>query len=336
MTAIRRRVLLRWAIGIALVLLLLVGIDLAGVVDRLAGASLPLATAGVLGLTAIHLLGALTWRTLVRQLGGVALPWRETVSSYYAAQALGSVTPANLGGDAYRIYALGTAGHRAAASVWPVVVQRATSYLTLSLLAGLALVPLSALDQPVLTVVFVGLVASLVLVGAVLVLLGGPGRRGLLRLLRLAEADAAAAAAAQPVGGSEIGRRRLAVAIAGGVVLGLAFHGASIGLTYLLVISVAPATSALPVLAALAVARLSIALPLTPSGLGVQEGLLALLFGGLGMAPAAALAALLLSRVALLLTGLLGAVALASRPARLGSPAGAGSAKESARNGAPA
>ena len=101
----------------------------------------------------------------------------------------------------------------------------------------------------------------------------------------------------------------MAGAVLIGLTLGVAFHAASILLTYLLVLAVAPSADSLLVIAAIAVARLALAFPLTPSGLGVQEALLSLLFIGLAVAPAAGVAALLLSRCALLVTGALGTAA---------------------------
>jgi uncharacterized protein (TIRG00374 family) len=95
-----------------------------------------------------------------------------------------------------------------------------------------------------------------------------------------------------------------------GFVLGLAFHLGSILLTYLLVLAVDPRPISLATVSAVAVARLSLAVPISPSGLGVQEGALAVLFVGIGLAPEAALAALLLGRVSLLATTLIGAAAL--------------------------
>jgi uncharacterized membrane protein YbhN (UPF0104 family) len=77
----------------------------------------------------------------------------------------------------------------------------------------------------------------------------------------------------------------------------------------------------LPVVAAIVVARLSLAIPILPSGLGANEAILAVLFTGLGLFPQAAIAGLLLGRVALLLTTLVGAsVLLLGRPQINGTP----------------
>ncbi|HLA65369.1 MAG TPA: lysylphosphatidylglycerol synthase domain-containing protein, partial [Candidatus Saccharimonadales bacterium] len=63
----------------------------------------------------------------------------------------------------------------------------------------------------------------------------------------------------------------------------------------------------------LAVARLSILIPFSPSGLGFQEGALAMLFVGIGLPADVALAAALLNRIALVMTTLLGFGLLVSR-----------------------
>ena len=62
-----------------------------------------------------------------------------------------------------------------------------------------------------------------------------------------------------------------------------------------------------PILASIAVARLSILIPLSPSGLGFQEAALSVLFLQIGLTAELALAAALLNRLALLGTMALGA-----------------------------
>ena len=112
------------------------------------------------------------------------------------------------------------------------------------------------------------------------------------------------------IGGTSVPLARSRGAAAIGMGTGLAFHAAAIGLTGLLVLAVDPSVPILPVLAALAVARLALAVPITPSGLGVQEGVLAVLFTALGLAAGIALAAMLLARLALVLTTVIGVVPL--------------------------
>ena len=100
-----------------------------------------------------------------------------------------------------------------------------------------------------------------------------------------------------------------------GLGLALIFHALSIGLAAALVTAVDPGAGiGLPVLGAIAIARLSLAVPISPNGIGLQEGLLGLLFVQLGMAPEVALAASLLNRLALVATAALGWIAITFAP----------------------
>jgi uncharacterized protein (TIRG00374 family) len=83
------------------------------------------------------------------------------------------------------------------------------------------------------------------------------------------------------------------------------------------VAAINPDAVSLASIAALAVARLTLAIPISPSGLGFQEGALSALFVAIGLAPETALAALLLGRISLLTTTLVGAIALGARDHRL-------------------
>lgn len=296
----------RWTTGVAIVALLAFSLDPADLGARLGAADLPLAILGILGLTAVHLVPAETWRLLCRRLGGARLPWLPSVAGYYAAQALGGITPANVGGDLYRVHALRGSDGGFETAVAPVVVQRSTSYLALSLLGGAALAFLLAVGahvSPWLLVPAVG-VALLGAAGAGLLLVA-PGPLARLRtvLIRLLGGDAAEADAGS-------WRRRLASGATVGIGLGLVFHLAGVLLTALLLAAVSPASLSPAALAAIAVARLSLAIPISPSGLGFQEGALSALFVGIGLAPETALAALLLARVSLVTTTLVGALAL--------------------------
>ncbi len=321
----RARSLGRWMVGIAVVLLLLVGFDGSAVLARLATSNVGLAAAGIAGLTAAHVLAAATWRAICGMTAGVHLPWLATLRWYYAGQALGGVTPGNLGGDVYRIHALRTGGHAFEASVAPVVIQRATSYLALSCLGGGALIVMASSTH---------VATSIVVPAAVVCLLGGvlaaallaPPRRLVAlhrRLVRLIDGRAS---------DGESSRRQTTTNLWGaslvGFIFGLAFHLGCIVLTYLLVLAVDPRPVSLATVSAVAVARLSLAVPISPSGLGVQEGALAVLFAGIGLAPEAALAALLLARVSLLATTIIGAAALTLHRRSAGRLADAWNAKQ--------
>jgi uncharacterized membrane protein YbhN (UPF0104 family) len=123
--------------------------------------------------------------------------------------------------------------------------------------------------------------------------------------------DRLAAILGRPGSAEEVAPPRARLQAAGiGLGLGLVFHAASVLLTWLLVVSVEPSAATLGVAAAVVVARLSLAVPISPSGLGIQEGVLSLLLASLGFSPQVALAGLLLSRVSLVATTIVGALAL--------------------------
>jgi glycosyltransferase 2 family protein len=294
----------RIAFGAALLVAVFIALDPAEVLDTLASADLRLAIPAVLGLTAMHAVVAGGWRWMIRQRTGLRLTWASTLRAHYAAQAVGSVTPGNLGGDVHRAAALRRAGHDWPAAVEPIVVQRATSYLALSLLAGIGLAVLSTTSSVGGAIVLIGAVAAVALVGAAWLLLVpiGPTAR-IHHWLRSWTGGTAADASGSVAALSPARASRLML---GGIINGLAFHAGSIFLTWLLVLATDPSSPSWPMLAAIAVARLSLAIPLSPSGLGIQEGTLAALVAGMQLAPQAALAAMLFARISTLLLALVG------------------------------
>jgi uncharacterized membrane protein YbhN (UPF0104 family) len=290
------RTLARWAIGLVLLVALVVTFDVSAIGTRLAAANLPVVVVAVAGLSALHLLGAATWRILARRVVGITLAWWPTVRLYYAGQAIGGFTPANLGSDAYRVVAVRGLGDGTRSAVLPITIQRVTSYLAVSLVGAVALLVASRPSGFVVGVVIGALVLSTVTVGVISLLSVRPGP---LRPLR-----------DRLLGGGEHERRGLASGVAIGLGLGLVFHVLGVALTFALVLSVEPAAASLAALAAVALARVSILVPLTPSGLGIHEAALALLFVGIGLPAESALAASLLARLSFLLTAALGAASL--------------------------
>jgi uncharacterized membrane protein YbhN (UPF0104 family) len=308
---------LRWAVGIAIVIVLLLRFDARGIVSELSGADLRLAFPALVGLIAIHILGALTWRELARRLSAIRLGLGETIRRYYIAQAIGALTPANLGADAYRLIAADGVDGRYdwRQMLRPVVVQRITSSIALAGLglAAFALLPAGGMANG-------AALAILVLAGGSSALLIAVQSGRFARWSRLPWQPGTVeprAAPSDPTAAGQAGRRASIEAVAVGLGLGLAFHAGSILLSYLLVLSVGVAGPPLLVLACLVVARLSILIPISPSGLGIQEGALSLLFLSIGLPAETALAASLLNRLALVATTLLGAalMLLAARPA---------------------
>jgi len=307
---------LRWAVGIAIVIVLLLRFDTRGIATELSDADLRLAFPALIGLVAIHVLGALTWRDLARRLSAIRLGLGETIRRYYIAQAIGALTPANLGADAYRLIAADAVDGRYdwRQMLRPVVVQRITSSIALAGLglSAFALLPAGGMANG-------AALAILVLAGGSSALLIALQSGRFARLLRFPWQPGTTqprAASSGPKSAGQAGRRASMEAVAVGLGLGLAFHAGSVLLSYVLVLSVGVTGPPLLVLACLVVARLSILIPISPSGLGIQEGALSLLFLSIGLPAEAALAASLLNRLALVVTTLLGAtlMLLAARP----------------------
>jgi uncharacterized membrane protein YbhN (UPF0104 family) len=289
------RVVLRWAIGLAIVGVLVLGLDPSGVAAQLASADLSLVAVGVLGLTGVHVLGAAAWRSLSRRLAGTNMTWTSAIRTFYAAQAIGGLTPANLGSDAFRVVAVRDAGAGVRVAALPVVVQRATSYLALSLLAAVALLAVSRPAGFTAGVTVGALAVSAIAVAVMSLVTARDGPLGAIR--------------ARLIGDVAIGRRALAGSVVVGIGIGLVFHATAVFLTWLIVLAVEPGAARPAALAAVALARLSLAVPLTPSGLGIQEAALAGLFVGIGLPPESAVAAGLLSRLSLVLTTAIGTLA---------------------------
>lgn len=279
---------LRWLVALALLAVVFSRVDLGAFGARVSAADLRVAIPAIVGLVASQLIAASAWRSLLRRLGGVVISWWATIRLHYAAQTFGAVTPGNLGADVYRVAALESdAGHARLALV--VVVQRLTSVAAIVALGGLG-----ALALPIVGNVTAVLALALV----------GLGVFGLPALL-VARVGLRAANG---------GRTWLPV-LRDGLGLGLLFHVVGLAFGFLLVVAVdadVAMSQAGPILAALAVARLSLAVPILPNGLGLQEGALAILFAQLGLDPGIALAAMLLNRVAMLATIVAGALALAA------------------------
>ena len=301
----RSWVVVRWTIALALLLVVLSRFDLAAVGTRLASVDARLAAVGIFGLVAVHLVGALSWRRLLNRLAGVRLDWPSTIRLYYAAQAVGAVTPGNLGADVYRVAAVDAGAGRGAVAL-PIVVQRVTSIAALIVLGGLGALALPMVGGALLAASAAVVLAGLIATVAILVAWarwGGGAVARLTRRLGVGERTLADSGAWASVARDGFG-------------LGLLFHVVSLALGLILVAAVDPATAGrtVDVLAALAVARLSLAIPISPSGLGIQEGALGLLFVQMGLEPDVAMAAMLLNRLALVGAVLGGAIALLARP----------------------
>jgi uncharacterized protein (TIRG00374 family) len=297
----------RWVIAVAIGAVLLAVVDLGQTAARLTGADLRLALPAIASLVGVHLIAVSAWRRLTANLVGREIAWPTAVRLYYAALAVGTVTPANIGADVYRVTALADPA-AVGRMTRVVVVQRLTSLAGVAYLGvvGALALPIDGLAP---FVVAVGLLGA-VLTAAVVFLSSSPDR-----VHRLAGSLAGSVLRRLGLDDAATFRGRFRSALVDGFGFGLAFHVTSLVLGFVLVAAIDPVVAGqqpIVVLATLAVARLSLALPITPNGIGVQESLLAVLFFQVGLPPETAIAAALLNRLALLLAAGLGAVSLAS------------------------
>jgi uncharacterized membrane protein YbhN (UPF0104 family) len=276
----------RWGVGLALVAVTLALLDPGEVGAHLGGVDWALAAPAIVALVLVHGFAALTWQYLVAAVTGWRLPVGAALRAYYAGQALGGMTPGNVGADVYRARLLAREGQGLRAAMSPVLMQRLGGYGALAAMAAAAslVVPLDVAPR----VVFGGL---------------------------------ALAAGLASGGWWAVSRRR-----AGGsggflaaVLLGGAFHGAAIMFTFALLRSVTGAGDASTLVAGLTVARAAMLLPVTPNGLGLQEIAMASALPAAGVPAEAALATAALSRLSNLVVMALGGLLLVANRTRVAS-----------------
>jgi uncharacterized membrane protein YbhN (UPF0104 family) len=274
---------------IALSLAVLIGLALLykpnEVFVRLHDVDWAIALVGITVLAAVHLVQVELWRVMSVALNRVQIPHRLAVSAYFTGQAFGGLTPGNLGGDVFRTFAVKPAAGRWQEAAGPILAQRIFSYGTVFLLAALAGGLSLAFDR--------GLEIQAITGGALFAIVLGATKHRLCLLLEKASGRLRQSYA--------VVLKRAMSAFWPALGLSIAFHLASVSLMYSLLVSVGETPSLLATLAALMVARAVSLLPVTPYGLGLQEGSLVLLLPTLGVSPESALAVSLLARLAMLL-----------------------------------
>lgn len=242
------------------------------------------------------------WRRLLGALGAGA-PMGQLVRWYLAGSFAGNLLPSDVGGDVVRGYLAGRAIPDRTAVWASILAERLTGLAGLGLLAAAALLLMPALLgwSPPLVLGSVTLAALGVAGGVALALRARPGGpRPLARALASVRSVLAAYA----------GRPGDLLACLG---YSLVYHLLTVLSLWLILLSLAPAT---PLRAALVapIAGLIGLLPLTPGGLGVREGALAVLLGRAGVDGGVALAAALVSRALLWLVALSGLPVLLAEP----------------------
>ena len=293
---------IRWALGLGILAGLLFYLDIGQVGAVLSRVNWALAVPAIVGLSAMHLVGAAMWKYLCSRLSGIQFNWSYATKAYYASQTAGSITPSNIGADVYRVYSLTGGAHQWQEGIAPIVVQRIASYLGLLLLGTCAawLVPASGIAGKALAIPAILLFVSL-------------GSLWLLRKAASAQGSIVNKLASRlrlPIFWVGVSSKQFYMSVATAAAMAFVFHAGSVGLTYLLVLSVDGNFAILTTISVLALARLALLLPFSIGGLGFQEGALALLFPLVGMSAEMGLSVSLLSRVGLLLTAAIGATVI--------------------------
>lgn len=292
---------LRWLLGFGLIAAILLTSDWDTFVSALGDASWTLAVPAIAGLVIANLVPAGTWKLLLQRLSGIRISWPLAARAYYASRALGSFTPASIGGDVYRYYLLKDENNLWASVAIPILAQRLLNYTALLILAGVAvlLLPTSASTRMV-----IGL-SEFTFLGVV-ILSWVAFKKWNLNIRRFLPQQIKKMA------------QRLAIThysgflgtLKDGLLQSFLFHLVAIALSYLLVLSLGLDGPFLATLAVLTLARTAMHLPVSPSGFGLQEGALALLFPHIGLASEAGLAVSVLNRLSLLITIAIGALCL--------------------------
>ncbi len=246
----------------------------------------------MVAVSATQCFAAWAWQSLVLCFSKVSLGFWEAVRLYYIAQTFGSVTPGNLGGDLYRLHAVTVRKGTLTGAVAAIFFQRLTSAQAIALLGTIAAfaIPLSAEVRHALVITLAGLLIG----GGVILWLAIMRNKWLLRKIGLGRVTPA----------------QLWQAVSVGFGLALVFHMSGTALGSVLVTAVEKQVPFLTAMAMLMLARLTILLPFTVSGLGVMEGTLAFLFAQVGATAEAGLTVGVLLRLTNIITAIIGVVFL--------------------------
>lgn len=315
MSRFRWKTWVRLAVSAALVALLLTQVDLGSVVRELSGINLLLfALAVIVGALAAMAAG-LGWKSLL-DAQGVSLPARDVLLVHMVGLFFAAFTPGGLGGDVLRTLRVRQTTRRTVEGGASVVASRVLSVVALLVASAAAAYGRPASELRTATL----LAAAVAVVGvALLFALERPAGAALSRL-----PSAPWAAAVRTAARSMFAFRREPGHLA--VAFGLLMLYQVLGAVVIAVIarSMNVSLGMLDAIALGLIARLTAFLPISISGIGVQEGAFVVLFGLVGVSPSQALAISLIDHVVLtvipLAGGVLYAIGADARPAADAGP----------------
>ena len=298
--------LLKLSLSLGLLALIFKEIGWQEILGVLQGAQLPyLAVAFAIYLAGIFL-RAYRWQVLLAALGMEA-PLSRLTELYFVGTFFNNFLPTGIGGDVVRVYELSKESDRPAESIGTVLLDRATGFLALFLMAAAALLFSYRLIAPS--------VAAAILL---LFLASWAGSWMLLQRDRLESWGLLKVIARlKPV--EQIYEAVYACglrAIGGALAVSLAFNVLLIAVNYLIALSLGVRVSVWYFLLFIPLISLSLIFPLSLSGLGVREGGYVYLFAQAGVSAPLALAMSLMFYALNVAAGLIGGVLYALEGAR--------------------
>lgn len=301
---ISRSFVIKTVSGIVLTALLLAMVDLSEVLRILPTLNMAYIALVLLIMTADRVLMSYKWNILLRAMS-IRLGLMEVVRTYYIGNFIGTFLPATVGLDVTRGWRLARHGHSVARLASSIVVERTIGMFVLSLfsLAGMVLLISTAGDALDLTRgVWLNVFAVVALASAMMLFLVSLSKQGqdfIERQLSRYKGHKL---------GSKAYKGYVAFAEFRDAKQSLAFFTALTFLevlapimeTYLIALALGVEVPFVYFLVITPVYLFLARLPFTPNLLGVQEGLIVVLFSFAGIAPAAAFTMGFVRRIALL------------------------------------
>ena len=296
--------ILKLLVSVVLIGLFLRQIDLADV-EKVASTAQPLYLVGAVFLFTIsNLLGAIQWGYLLK-VQDIQLPKRRVVSLYFSGVFFNNFLVSNIGGDVVRIYDLSRTTGKSSQSFAATFLDRFVGLFVLVLFSLVSFGRSSELWSPGITLPMFGLVS-----GLVGILLFGFSRRLSAFILGIAGrlAPEKVVSTLQEIRDGFIAYRKEYGVIARVLVIASGVQLTRIGVYYTigegmeLDIVFNHYLIFIPLIAIVA------AIPISFGGIGVRENLGAILFGRVGVEPAAALAMMFMGYLTGIVASLSGGV----------------------------
>jgi len=298
---------LRLVVSVGLLAVLVTKIDFEDLVPahRSLPGALAFLLAGVALMTLSIVIAAWRWQKVLEAFGAI-VPLRQLVSHYFAGQFVGNVLPSTVGGDVLRVSRVSKDVRARDTAFASVVIERLTGFVALPLLVlvgFLADPDLFGTKRAWIALLCAG--GTVALLGVILVAAGHPSLAGRFK----DHENWMRYIGAVHVGVDRLRRAPLdAVQVLGAAIVYQLVVVASVYCAVHTIGLTIPNAAVLAYVPAVAIAQV---LPISVGGLGLREGLLALLFHPLGAETGQAVAVGLLWYAFMLLSSLPGAPAFA-------------------------